>query len=266
MLRARPPDGTTSYRSPMGWASSWWHDEVAHGFKGPLLVSFVAFVLTFVLTRTITRMIRAGKGPFRNVSDGGVHLHHSTPGVVLLVTGGFAAVGAQARSPWAYLAAALVGVGASLVLDEFAMIFHLDDDYWSQEGELSVNVVTLAAACIGLEVVGVSPVSGLGGTESLVRGGVVVALVLHLLLVATTAFKGKYPTALIGLFVAPVTWVAAVRLARPTSPWARKFYSDAKRARAQERAVEFDRRYGPLRQRWDDLIGGTPSAPGPPAD
>ena len=59
---------------------------------------------------------------------------------------------------------------------------------------------------------------------------------------------------------------AAVRLARPTSPWARKFSSDAKRARAQERAVEFDRRYGPLRQHWDDLIGGTPSAPGPPAD
>jgi hypothetical protein len=249
----------------MGWVSRWWHDEVVHGFKGPLLVSFVAFVLTFVLTRTITRMIRAGKGPFRNIRDGGVHLHHSTPGVVLLVTGGFGAVGVQARSPWAYLAAALVGVGASLVLDEFAMIFHLEDDYWSQEGELSVNVVTLAAACIGLEVVGVSPVSGLGGVEGLVRGGVVVVLVLDLGLVATTAFKGKYPTALIGLFIAPVTWVAAVRLARPTSPWARRFYSDEKRARAAQRAAEFDRRCGPLRQRWDDAVGGTPSAPGPPS-
>jgi len=167
-----------------------------------LLVSFVAFVLTFILTRTVTRMIRAGKGPFHNVSDGGVHLHHSTPGVALLVAGGFGAVGAQARSPWAYVAAALVGVGASLVLDEFAMIFHLEDDYWSQEGELSVNVVTLAAACIGLAVVGVTPVSGVDDTEGLVRGGVAVALVLHLLLVATTAFKGKYPTALIGLFAA----------------------------------------------------------------
>ena len=48
------------------------------------------------------------------------------------------------------LAALLVGVGASLVLDEFAMIFRLQDVYWSQEGQLSVNVVTLAAACVGL--------------------------------------------------------------------------------------------------------------------
>jgi ABC-type amino acid transport system permease subunit len=249
----------------MDWVSRWWHDEVLHGFKGPLLVSFLAFVLTFLLTRTITRMIRAGKGPFHNVSDGGVHLHHSTPGIVLLVAGAFGAVGAQARSPWAYLAAALVGVGGSLVLDEFAMIFHLDDDYWSQEGELSVNVVTLAAACIGLAVVGVSPTSGLGDTEGLVRGGVVAVLVVNLLLVATTAFKGKYPTALIGLFVAPVAWVAALRLARPTSPWARRFYSEAKRARAAQRAAEFDRRYGPVRQDWDDAVGGTPSASSPPA-
>jgi hypothetical protein len=249
----------------MGWLSRWWHDEVVHGFKGPLLLSFVAFVLTFLLTRMITRMIRAGRGPFHNVSDGGVHLHHSTPGVVLLVAGGFGAVGAQMRSPWAYLAAVLVGVGASLVLDEFAMIFHLEDDYWSQEGELSVNVVTLAAACVGLAVVGVSPVSGLGGTERLVRGGVAVALVLHLLLVATTAFKGKYPTALIGLFITPVTWVGAVRLARPTSPWARRFYSAAKRTEAEQRAATFDRRYGPVRQRWDDVIGGAPSASSPPS-
>jgi hypothetical protein len=249
----------------MDWVSRWWHDEVLHGLKGPLLVSFLAFVLTFLLTRTITRMIRAGKGPFHNLSDSGVHLHHSTPGVVLLVAGSFGAVGAQARSPWAYLAAALVGVGASLVLDEFAMIFHLEDDYWSQEGELSVNVVTLAAACIGLAVVGVSPVSGLGDTEGVVRGGVAAALVLNLLLIATTAFKGKYPTALIGLFIAPVTWVAAVRLARPTSPWARRFYSERKRARAEQRAAEFDRRYGPLRQRWDDVVGGAPSPSSPPS-
>jgi ABC-type amino acid transport system permease subunit len=248
----------------MGWVSRWWQDEVVQGFKGPLLLSFVAFVLTFILTRMVTRMIRAGKGPFHNISDGGVHLHHSTPGVVLLVTGGFGAVGAQARSPWAYAAAALVGVGASLVLDEFAMILHLQDVYWSQEGQLSVNVVTLTAACVALPVVGVSPVSGLGDTERLVRGGVAVALVFHLLLVATTAFKGKYPTALIGLFVAPVTWAASVRLARPTSPWARWFYSSVKRARADRRAADFERRWDPVRQRWDDVIGGAPSASSAP--
>ncbi|KXP03813.1 hypothetical protein [Tsukamurella pseudospumae] len=245
----------------MDGLTQWWHDEVIGAQKGPLLLSFVAFVITFTATRTITRMIRAGRGPFHNVSAGGVHLHHSTPGLILLVAGAFTAVGAVGRPPWAYLAALLVGVGASLVLDEFAMIFHLKDVYWSQEGQLSVNMVTLAAACVGLAVVGVSPanVAGLGDTERWVRGGVATLLVVHLLLVAVTALKGKYPTALVGLFAWPVTWVAAVRLARPTSPWARWFYSPAKMACAATRAKDFDRRWGPVRKRWDDVIGGRPT-------
>ncbi len=245
----------------MHWLGEWWRLEVVGAQKGPLLLSFVAFVVTFVATRTITRMIRSGRGPFHTLSSGGVHLHHSTPGMVLLVAGAFTAVGAAGRAPWSYLAALLVGVGASLVLDEFAMIFHLQDVYWSEEGQLSVNMVTLAAACVGLAVVGVSPanVPGLGDTERWVRGGVATLLVCHLLLVAVTALKGKYPTALVGLFAWPVAWVAAVRLARPSSPWARWFYSAGKRARAQARARAFDARWGPVRTKWDDLVGGRPS-------
>lgn len=243
------------------WLAQWWQDEVIGAQKGPLLLSFVAFVVTFLVTRTVTRMIRAGRGPFHNLSSGGVHLHHSTPGLVLLVSGAFTAVGAAGRAPWSYLAAALVGIGASLVLDEFAMLFHLKDVYWSQEGQLSVNVVTLAAACVGLAAVGVSPVNvtGLGGTETWVRGGLVAALALHFVLVAVTALKGKYPTALLALVAGPIAWASAVRLARPTSPWARWFYSPATTGRATRRAAGFDRRWDPVRQRWDDLVGGRPS-------
>ena len=84
-----------------------------------------------------------------------MHLHHPTPGTILLVAGAFCAVGANGRAPLNYLGAALVGVGASRVLDEVAMIFHLQDVYWTQEGQLSVYVVTLATACHGLAIVGV---------------------------------------------------------------------------------------------------------------
>lgn len=35
--------------------------------------------------------------------------------------------------------------------------------------------------------------------------------------------KGKYPTALLGIFLSPLAWAGAVRLARPRSPWARRF-------------------------------------------
>ncbi|MET0475083.1 MAG: hypothetical protein ABW001_10640 [Mycobacterium sp.] len=249
----------------MDWLEKWWLHEVVDGYKGPLLLSFVAFVVTFATTRTITRLIRAGKGPFHDVSTGGVHMHHSTPGIVLLIVGGFTGVGSPPLSGWTYLAALLVGVGASLVLDEFAMIFRLQDVYWSQEGQLSVNVVTLAAACIGLAVVGVSPVDDLPRDVAAFRTAAVAALLANFVVVAIAALKGKYPTALIGLFVSPVAWAAAVRLARPTSPWARWRYSPRKRAHAQRRAAAFDERWAPIRRHWDDFIGGTPTLADPTA-
>jgi hypothetical protein len=249
----------------MSWLNEWWQHEVVNGYKGPLLLSFTAFVVTFATTRTITRMIRAGRGPFHDVSSGGVHMHHSTPGVVLLIVGGFTGVGSPPLSGWTYLAGLLVGIGASLVLDEFAMIFRLQDVYWSQEGQLSVNVVTLAAACVGLATVGVSPVDDLPANVAAVRYAAVAVLLVNFVLVAVTALKGKYPTALLGLFIGPVAWVAAVRLARPTSPWARRHYSPAKRARAQRRAAAFDRRWAPIRSHWDDFIGGTPTSVDPAA-
>jgi len=159
----------------------------------------------------------------------------------------------------------LVGVGSSLVLDEFAMIFRLQDVYWTQEGQLSVNIVTLAGACVGLAAAGVSPIrtDDLPAGVAAWRYAAVVALLLHFVVVAVVALKGKYPTALIALFVSPVAWVAAIRLARPTSPWARKWYHGDKLDRAQRRADDFDKRWAPIRRHWDDLIGGTPSAPDP---
>jgi len=249
----------------MAWLNTWWQHEIVHGYKGPLLLSFIAFVVTFVTTRSITRLIRDGRGPFHDISSGGVHMHHSTPGIILLIAGGFTAVGAPPLSVWIYLAAALVGIGASLVLDEFAMIFRLQDVYWSQEGQLSVNVVTLAGACVGLAAAGVSPVnvSELPGPMVGIRVGAVVLLLLHFGVVAVAALKGKYPTALIGLFIDPVALVAAIRMARPTSPWARWRYSPAKLEHARRRAAAFDKRWAPIRQHWDDFIGGTPTQADP---
>jgi hypothetical protein len=247
----------------MSWLDIWWHDEVVYGYKGPLLLSFTAFVVTFLATRTITRMIRAGKGPFHDIDDGGVHMHHSTPGILILILGAFMAVGSPPQTVWIYVSGALVGIGASLVLDEFAMLFRLQDVYWSQEGQLSVNVVTLAAGCIGLAAVGISPIKpdGLTDVPTVARTIATAWLGLHLVFVAITAFKGKYPTALIAMFIGPMAWFGAVRLARPTSPWARKWYSPERTAHARRRAASFDAKWGPVRRHWDRFIGGTPTAP-----
>jgi hypothetical protein len=80
---------------------SWWHRDVIAAGKLPLMLCFVSFVVTFVSTRTITRLIRDGRGPFRNVTAGGTHVHHSVPGIILLMIGAFrtsSAVGRRSRT------------------------------------------------------------------------------------------------------------------------------------------------------------------------
>jgi hypothetical protein len=242
----------------------WWARNVVDPGKLPLLLCAAAFVVTFLATRAITRMIRAGVGPFRdNVSAGGTHVHHAVPGIVLLVTGALVAVGAH-RPPWPELAAVAVGAGTSLVLDEFALILHLQDVYWSQEGRLSVEMVSLTFACLAFALVGALPfgVDGVGPGEAGLRGGLVTASVLHAGLVLTCAAKGKYRLGLLGIFVPVLAWAGAVRIARPGSPWARRRYGAARRERAERRAARFDARWDPVADRLSDLLAGRPTAAG----
>src|ERR1700761_8150339 len=127
--------------------ASWWHRDVLAAGKLPLMLCFLAFVVTFALTRTITRMIRDGRGPFRNqVTSTGSHVHHSVPCIVALIIGALTAVGGSGSLGWRSFVALAVGIGTSLVLDEFALILHLQDVYWSGEGQLSVEAVSLTAA------------------------------------------------------------------------------------------------------------------------
>lgn len=78
----------------------WWYRNVLEPGKLPLLLALSAFVLAFAVTRVITRMIRAGKGPFRNVTPGGLHVHHAVPGVILMTVGGFTGIASAGRSGW----------------------------------------------------------------------------------------------------------------------------------------------------------------------
>lgn len=63
-----------------------------------------------------THIYGGGRGPAFRIRGwgstfvGGVHVHHLVPGIVM-----------------------------SLVLDEFAMLLHLDDVYWTIEGRLSID-------------------------------------------------------------------------------------------------------------------------------
>jgi hypothetical protein len=239
-----------------------WQRNIVEPGKLPLLLLFVAFIVTFLTTRTITRLIRAGKGPLRNLQVGSVHLHHSTPGILLLTISAIGSVTLPAHAPWRELAAIGIGIGASLVFDEFAMILHLDDVYWSSEGRQSVEAVALVAASLSLAIVGFVPfgVDNVGDAELGVRTSALMGAVLTLVAVSVCAMKGKFRLALLAIFVPVVAYVAGVRLARPGSRWDKRFYEERpeKRERAARRAASFDARWDPRWRELADMVAGSP--------
>jgi hypothetical protein len=226
-----------------------------------LFVCFAAFVVTFVVTRVITRMIRANRGPFKdNVSSSGLHVHHAVPGIILLVVGAFIAVGAGTSSPWSVVAGLLVGVGTSLVLDEFALILHLQDVYWTDEGRISVEMVSLAIGCLGLFLIGFRPFAEVeDATDATALASAIVGIVILLGWTLLCIAKGKYKMALFGIFIPFVGAVGALRLARPGSRWARRRYGPEKLERATARAARYDARYGPATTWVSDFVAGKPT-------
>ncbi len=240
--------------------SGWYRSEILLPGKQPLAVLFVAFVITFLFIRFSTRMIRAQVTWWPgNVTPGGMHLHHVVFGTVFVLLagiGGFSSIG-NVR-PWAEIFAGLFGIGSALILDEFALILHLRDVYWSEQGRASVDAVFLAGAVVGLVLVGVAP---FGVDQERSAWGYATAVVLNGLLVLLTLLKGKVWTGLIGILVPLLALIGAIRLARPGSPWARWRYKPD--SRKLGRAIRRDHR---TRQRWvrarnkvEDAVAGRPS-------
>jgi hypothetical protein len=240
----------------------WLQRNIIEPGKLPLLLALTAFVLTFLVTRVVTRLIRAGKGPFGNVEAGGVHIHHVVPGVVLALLGGFGSVASSRHGFGSAVFAVVFGVGAGLVLDEFALILHLDDVYWSEEGRKSVEAVVLTAALVGLTLAGFSPfgVNDMTQQELQDRGSVISTVVINFLFSLAVLSKGKARMAVFSVIVPFIGLIGIVRLARPASPWARRFYRRRPRARARSllRAYHHDRRWAGPRRRLQDLLGGKP--------
>ena len=240
----------------------WWYRNIVEPGKLPLLLALASFVLTFAITRVITRLIRAGKGPFRNVNTGGVHIHHVVPGVILTVAGGFGAVAGGRSGFGSMVCAVIFGMGVGLVLDEFALILHLDDVYWTEQGRKSVEVVVVTAAMVALLLGGFLPfgVNDLDEDELQDRGGAALSVAVNFLFALLALTKGKARTAIFGVVIPFVALIGAIRLARPGSPWAKRFYRSRPRARARARlrAFRHDRRWTGLSRRVQDWIGGRP--------
>lgn len=121
-----------------------------------LFLASVAFLLTFGIVRAITHMIRAGVGPFHNVTSGGLHIHHLVWGILLLLVVAYVwLLEIGVGSSWvASLTAIAFGIGAALTLDEFALWLNLSDVYWEQKGRESIDAVLIFAGLLSVGVWG----------------------------------------------------------------------------------------------------------------
>lgn len=222
----------------------------------PLLWCLISFLLTFLVTRTIVRYIRHNADNDtppkwwqpRNMGHGTVHIHHAIIGVVLVMISGVTMVtlAVDGGVPEFTAAAIVFGMGAALVLDEFALILHLQDVYWSEDGRSSVDAVFAAVAVAGLLILGFNPLSFFDidiwrEDQTLLARAMVVGIAsITLLLAVVVLLKGKLWTGLVGMFITPLLFVGAVRLSRPHAPWARWRYG--RRPRKMHRSLERERR------------------------
>ncbi|MFC7326498.1 hypothetical protein [Marinactinospora rubrisoli] len=227
--------------------AEWFVTHVVQTGRLPLFSFFVAFVAGFLLIRVSVRMIRAQVRWWPgNVRPGGLHIHHVVFGVAFMLLGGVAGLLITEREgPAIVIAAATFGFGAALVLDEFALILHLRDVYWTEQGRASVDAVFVAIALTGLLLTGIRPFgwSELRGPDPeswLVHSGLVLMVLVNLAGSVVSLLKGKIWTGITGVFVPAISVIAAIRLAVPGSPWARWHYPAG--SRKLDLALRRDRR------------------------
>ncbi|MFI1913137.1 hypothetical protein [Nocardia sp. NPDC020380] len=230
----------------------WWEDVVIGHGRLPLACLLLGFIVGFILIRISVRLIRKQVRWWPgNLRAGDVHIHHMVFGVILVLTSGVGFVTLY-QSPVGVIAAvaAVFGVGAALVLDEFALIYYLRDVYWEEQGRTSVDAVFVAVAVTGLLLMGFHPlwlldISDVRDIRSdpnvPERVFTILFALVNLMLAAIVIAKGKIWTGLFGMFFLPLLVVGALRLSRPGAPWARWRY--ANRRGLMRRAIIRERRY-----------------------
>lgn len=227
--------------------------------REPAFIMLLSFILTYVITRGYTRIAR--RTGWGSASFGGVHTHHMVFGLVMAFSAG-ALIFAFTPPQGAFflLLAALFGCGASLVLDEFALIFHLQDVYWEQEGRKSVDAVVLAVVLGSLLLLRLTP---FGTTSNEATTGIAIGIAINLPIVIIAGLKGKLFFALIGIFIPPISAIAAIRLAEPDSIWAHKFYkkNGKKIAKSKKRYTQYEAKWRSKKEQAWDLIGGKTGRP-----
>ena len=123
--------------------------EVRDVGQEPRLLATIAFVLTFAAARVVTHTLLEASGG-GGLTVGSLHVHHVVFGLVILFASGV--IDLMDRAP--RVRAILFGVGAALVLDEFALVLNLADVYWAPQGRESIDAIVIFAGLLLLVALG----------------------------------------------------------------------------------------------------------------
>lgn len=243
--------------------SEFWNDQILAEEKQGLFLVLVGFILSFAFIRMSTRLMRSPKVPWwpgSVVSESGVHLHHLVFGIVTMMASGAVGFTVLGDGPYAEICAFLFGVGAGLTIDEFALWVYLEDVYWAEEGRLSIDATVIAAAAMGLILLGFSPFTFETNSIDQTIGSIVIALVVFGF-VAICFAKQRLLHGTIGFFVLPIAIYGASRIGKPGSPWARRRYGERRPAKQEKAEGRFppDRRTERFKNAFRDIVGGKPS-------
>ena len=244
------------------FVADFWNEHILANNRQGVFLVLVGFILSFAFIRMSTRLMRSPRVPWwpgSVVSDSGVHLHHLVFGIVTMMIAGTLGFAAHGESPWAEICGFLFGVGVGLTIDEFALWVYLDDVYWAEEGRSSIDATVIAAAMMGLVVLGVNPLDT--GTESEGWLALIASGLLLVLVVAICFFKGRRLHGIIGFFIFPIALYGACRIGKPDSAWARRRYGDRKPKKQAKSEGRFppDRRTERFKEAFRDVVGGKPS-------
>lgn len=237
-----------------------WREYVQEPGREGVFLVLSAFLGSFVFIRTSARMSRSERFPWwpgSVVTDSGVHLHHLVWGIVLMMAGGTIGFALGGTMPWFGVAAVLFGIGVGLTFDEFALWIYLRDVYWAREGRTSIDAVAVTAAFMGLVFLGVNPLQFTG--DDVLATLFSIGYSLGVIAISAVCFaKSRFLHGFATLVFPPLGFWALVRLAKPGSPWALRFYGP----RDPQRQVRAEERFGPHRpitriiERAREIIGG----------
>jgi hypothetical protein len=243
--------------------SNFWNDQlVEHGRQYHFLV-VVGFLCAFGFIRLSTRLMRSPRvswWPGSVVSEGGLHVHHLVFGIVTMMVSGVVSFALSDVGFWYELCALAFGIGMGLTIDEFALWLYLEDVYWAKEGRTSIDATLVAAAAMGLILLGAAPYNAATDTpiDAIVT---VVGFVFLGALVLLCFAKQRFVHGLAGTVIPALAIYAAFRIGKPGSLWARRFYGERRpeKQAKSERRFRPDRRTERLKNWLRDAVGGTPT-------